>query len=78
MEEFVRRLRADNSTVHGPIRLNYELSPDLMVILVTFKNEEDPIEKEGVFRTLYIIFSDAQGHITPESVVVSGRNFKLI
>ena len=27
-----------------------------------------------MFTTLYINFSDAQGQITPESVVVSGRN----
>ena len=47
-----------------------------MVVLVTCKNEEDPIKNEGVrvFKTLYINFSDAQGQITPESVVVSGRN----
>ena len=33
-----------------------------------------------MFTTLYIDFSDAQGQITPESVVVSGQNlnsFKL-
>ena len=29
----------------------------------------------GVFTTLYINFSDAQGQITLELVVVSGRNF---
>ena len=46
-----------------------------MVVLVTCKNEEDPIKNEGAraFTTLYINFSDAQGQITPESVVVSGR-----
>ena len=46
-----------------------------MVVLVTCKNEEDPIKNVGarVF-TLYIRFSDAQVQITPESVVVSGRN----
>ena len=40
------------------------------------KNEEDPIKNEGarVFTTLYINFSDAQGQITLELVVVSGRN----
>ena len=53
-----------------------------MVVLVTCKNEEDPIKIEGarVFTTLYINFSDAQGQITPESVVVSVRisnSFKL-
>ena len=47
-----------------------------MVVLVNCKNEEDPIENVGarVFTTLYINFSDAQGQITMELVVVSGRN----
>ena len=48
-----------------------------MNVLVTCKYEEDPIKNRGarVFTTLYINFSDAQGLITLESVVVSGRNF---
>ena len=47
-----------------------------MVVLVTCKNEEDPIENVGarVFTTLFINFSDAQGQITVELVVVSVRN----
>ena len=47
-----------------------------MVVLVTCKNEEDPIKNEGarVFTTLNINFSDVQGQITLELVVVSGRN----
>ena len=47
-----------------------------MVVLVTCKNEEDPIKNEGdrVLTTLYINFSDAQGQITLKLVVVSGRN----
>ena len=47
-----------------------------MIVLITCKNEEDPIKNEGarVFTTLCINFPDAQGQITPESVVVSGRN----
>ena len=47
-----------------------------MVVLVTSKNEEDTIKNEGarVFKTLYINFSDTQGQITLELVVVSGRN----
>ena len=47
-----------------------------MVVLVTCKNEEDPIKNEGarVFTTVYIKFSDAQGQETPELVVVSGQN----
>ena len=37
-----------------------------MIVLVTCKNEEDPIKHEGarVFTTLYINFPDAQGQIT--------------
>ena len=47
-----------------------------MVVLITCKNEEDPIENVGarVFTTLYINFSDAQGQIPLELVMVSGRN----
>ena len=47
-----------------------------MVVLITCKNEEDPIKNGGlrVFTTFYINFSDAQGQITLELVVVSGRN----
>ena len=44
--------------------------------LVTCQYEEDPIKNRGarVFTTLYINFSDAQGQITLELVVVSDRN----
>ena len=47
-----------------------------MVVLSTCKNEEDPIKNEGarVFTKLYISFSDAQGQITLELVVVLGQN----
>ena len=47
-----------------------------MVVLLTCKNEEDPIKNRGarVFTTLYINFSDVQGQITLVLVVVSGRN----
>ena len=47
-----------------------------MVVLLTYKNEEDPIKNTGarVFTTLYIYFSDTQGQITLELVAVSGRN----
>ena len=47
-----------------------------MVVLVTCKNEEDLFKNEGarVFTTLYSNFSDGQGQITLELVVVSGRN----
>ena len=47
-----------------------------MSVLVTCKYEEDPIKNEGakVFTTLYSKFSDMQGQITLELLVVSGRN----
>ena len=73
---FSRRSRAANSAVHGRIWSNFELVQAFMDVLVTCKNEEDPIKNEGarVFTTLSINFSDAQGQITLELVVVSGRN----
>ena len=47
-----------------------------MVVLLTCKNEEDPIKNGGVrvFTTLYINFSDVQGQITLVLVVVSNQN----
>ena len=42
-----RRSSAANSAVHNQIRLNFELIPDFMVVLVTCKNEEDAIKNEG-------------------------------
>ena len=47
-----------------------------MVVLLTCKNEEDPIENVDarVFTTLYTNFSDVQGQITLELVPVSSRN----
>ena len=79
---FSRRPRAANSAVLGPIWPNLELVRDVIDVLITCMYEEDPIKNRGarVFTTLYVNFSDAQGQITLESVVVSGRNlnsFKL-
>ena len=52
--------------------LNLELSQDLRVVLVTCKNEEDSIKNEGarVFTTLYIGFSDGQGHVRDIIIVL--------
>ena len=46
---------------------------------VACKNEEDPIKNEGarVVTTLSITFSDAQGQLTPKSVIESCRNSNL-
>ena len=42
-----------------------------MVVLNTCKNEEDPIKNEEarVLTRLYVVFSDAQGQLTPKSAV---------
>ena len=74
--DFSRRSTAANTAVLGTIWPNFELVRDVMDVLVTCKYEEDPIKNRGarVFTTLYVNFSDAQGQITLESVVVSGRN----
>ena len=47
-----------------------------MVVLLSCKNEEDPIKNRGarVFTTSCINFSDVQGQITVVLVLVSGRN----
>ena len=47
-----------------------------MSFLVACKNEEDPIKNEGarVVTTLFINFSDAQGQLTPKSVMESCQN----
>ena len=65
---------AASSVVHVSIMLNFEPTHDSMADLV--KNEEDPIKIEGcrVVTTLYIVFSDAQGHRTPQSLFRSNRS----
>ena len=47
-----------------------------MVVLVTCKNEEDPIKNEGVrvVTTLSIDFTGAQGQLTPKSVMECCQN----
>ena len=47
-----------------------------MGLLVACKNEEDPIKNEEarVVKTLLINFSDAQGQLTPKSVMESCQN----
>ena len=47
-----------------------------MGVLVACKNEEDPIKNEDarVVTTLFIDFSDAQGQLTPKSVIESCQN----
>ena len=67
---------AANSAVQGRIWHKFKLIQDVMVILVTSKNDEDPIKIEGA-RVATIQnndFSNTKGQLTPQSEVVSGRN----
>ena len=66
---FFRRSRAANSKVLGRIWQKFELVRDIIDVLVTCKNEEDPIKNEGarVLTRLYDFLSDAQGQLTPKS-----------
>ena len=44
---FFRRSRANNSEVRGRILPKFELIQAFIVVLITCKNEEDPIKNEG-------------------------------
>ena len=68
---FFRRSRAANSEVSGGILPKFKLIQAFIVVLVTCKNEEDPIKNEGakVLTSLLFNFSEAQGQLTPKSVV---------
>ena len=73
--DFSRRSRTANSTVQSLIWPNFKAKRDFMCVLVACKNEEHPIENEGarVVTTLFIDFSNAQGQLTPKSVMKSCR-----
>ena len=71
-----RRSRAANSEVSGGILPKLELIQTFIVVLVICKNEEDQIKNEGarVLTSLLFDFSDAQGQLTPKSVVEFRQN----
>ena len=50
-----RHSRAANSAVHGPFWPNFKLVRDVIDVLVTCKNQEDLIKKEGA--RVFITFS---------------------
>ena len=55
--------------------MKLELGQDIMVVLVTAKNEDlTKNEGTGVFTTLNINFSIIHGQVTPQSFVQSGQN----
>ena len=59
------------------IFLNFELVRDIIVVLLTCMNEEDPIKNEGarvLTRFIYDFFSDAQGQLTPKKAVEVCQN----
>ena len=62
-------------TLQSTIR-SCQLVQDLMIVLLTCKNEEDRIKNRGarMFTTSYINFSDVQGQITLALVVVFNRS----
>ena len=75
--KFFRHARAHNSGVGGGIWPKFELIQDFMHVL---ENEVDPIKNEGarVFTRFFHytsmrIFRDAQGQLTPQSLVRSGQ-----
>ena len=68
---------AANSAVRSWIWLIFKLCQDLVVVVLTCKNEEDSIKSEcaRVTTRLYVDFSVVQVQITsPLSMVASGRN----
>ena len=62
---FSKRLRAANSVVCGRILPNFEFVRNIIVVLLTCMNEEDPIKNEGarVLAILKFDFSDSQGQL---------------
>ena len=75
---FLNWPRAANSAVHGWLRPNFKLIRDYKV-LVTCKNEEDPIKYEGarVLTSLKFDFSGTKWQLTPKSVVEFCRKIKV-
>ena len=75
---FFRSSRATNSKVSCGILPKFKLIKAFIVVLVSCKNEEGPLKNEGA-RVLTRfphcksmgIFSDAQGQLTPQSLVES-------
>ena len=69
---FFKRSRAANSVVCGKIGPKFELIQKYIVVLITCKNEEDPILNQST--PLVRFYSDAQGQLTPKSVAEFRRN----
>ena len=74
--DFFKHYWAANSAVRGRIWPKFELIRDIVVILVTCKNEEDPLKNKDarVATTQNIVFSNTKGQLTLQSEVGSGLN----
>ena len=81
MHQFFRRPRADNSGAGGGIWPKFEeLIQAFMHVLVICKNEEDRLKMKELeflqdfshYKSMWI-FPDAQGQLTLQSLVRSGR-----
>ena len=74
VKDFLNWSRATNCPVHGWIQPNFNLTQDynIIVVLVTCKNEENLIKIEGarVLTSLLFVFPDAQGQLTPKSAEI--------
>ena len=72
--DFFKHSRADNSAFRSPSWSKFKLIQDVIDVLVTSKNKENPNKNEGarVATTLNIDFSNRQGQITLQSRVGSG------
>ena len=69
MGVFFKRSRADNSAVGGLILPNFKLVRDIIVVLQTCKNEEDPIKNESANKIICHFFRRSR---TANSEVSSG------
>ena len=76
MGKNIKRSRAANSAVPVRIGQKFKLIRDILVVILTCKTEEDSKTNEGarVITRLYVVFADAQGHVTLQSVVEFRRN----
>ena len=77
---FFRRARADNSGVGGGIWPKFKVIQAFMHVLLICKNEDDRITMRELecsqdfshYKSMGI-FPDAQGQLTPQSLIQSGR-----
>ena len=84
IHQFFRRARADNFGVGGNMWPKFEPIQAFMHVLVTCKNEDDRIKLKELecsqdfsYYKSMGIFQDAQGQLTPQSLVKSGPNSNL-